>query len=91
MIPDEAVEAAAKAHCEGRGGLKIWEDLPPIVRLVRVNEMRPILEAAAPYMLADLVKKAEDPTAEDMDNYFIDQSDVGGWLRSMANPYRSHP
>lgn len=77
VISDEAVEAARVSYLRE---FNYDENAEYIARLV--------LEAAAPYMLADLVKKADECTTGDMDNYFIDQADVGGWLRSMVNPYR---
>ena len=79
MIPAEAVEAAMRAW-----GVK-GEDQRRIVET--------ILEAAAPHMLAEVLEEAacaaEDPSPEDMDTYFIDQADVGRWLRDRAEAYRT--
>ena len=50
--------------------------------------IRAALEAAAPIIRAECLEEAgdaaDDPSREDMDTYFIDQSDVGRWLRARA-------
>ena len=88
VISDEAVEAAARAIFGDPDG-ETWALQVPAVRERCREDARLALEAAAPHMLADLAKNADECTADDMDNYFIDQADVGGWLRSLTNPYRS--
>ena len=85
-ISDEAVEAAAKIvyRTSGRKRVMDYEE----ARAACVAEAREILEAAAPYIraeaLLDAAQAAIDPTSEDMDKYFIDQSDTGRWLRARA-------
>lgn len=78
MISDEAVEAAHKA----------WRAQSAAEGTIFEYNLRAALEAVAPYIAA-LAKKVDECTAEDMDKYFIDQADVGGWLRALTNPYRS--
>ena len=78
MIPDEAIELALIANWDTEGDQK--------------ERMRAALEAAAPHMMAEVLEEAacaaEDPSPEDMDTYFIDQADVGRWLRDHAEAYR---
>jgi len=97
VIPPEAVEAAAKAAYEvmpvellGRGSPVTWEQLGDSVlgqhhKDQELAKARAALEAAAPHIRAQVLEEAadaaEDPSPEDMDSYFIDQSDVGRWLR----------
>ena len=50
MIPDEAVEAAAKVLAPVP---TVWEGLPDKFRAEYLDIARAALEAAAPYMLAD--------------------------------------
>jgi hypothetical protein len=93
-IPDEAVEAAAIAHFE-TGNPYEWKDLGAEVKAECLGDMTAALEAAAPYIqaqvqaaraeaLEDAADAADDPSREDMDTYFLDQSDVGRWLRARA-------
>jgi len=52
MIPDEAVEAAARAYqsaLEGTGQ-PLWDDLPQERRDTRMRWAREALEAAAPHL-----------------------------------------
>lgn len=65
MIPEAAVEAAAKRHQSSLAecGQPTWEELPGNRRATRVEWMRAALEAAAPHMLADILEDAAN-TAE---------------------------
>lgn len=49
MIPNEAVEAAARAHLDARGEA-IWDDLTQVGRHNRLYWMRAALEAALPLL-----------------------------------------
>lgn len=40
--------------------------------------------AIATEVLEQAAAAAQDPTPKEMDTYFIDQADVGGWLRARA-------
>ena len=42
------------------------------------------VQAARAEALDDAADAADDPSREDMDTYFLDQSDVGRWLRARA-------
>jgi hypothetical protein len=87
VIPAEAVEAAAKALWR-RGRVDPWEDARDYITAEFREDALIALEAAAPYIrsqaLLDAAHAAIDPTSEDMDKYFIDQSDTGLWLRERA-------
>ena len=61
MIPAEAVEAAAERLAGARHGL--WELTPEPKRRLYLRDARLALEAAAPYMLADILEDAAN-TAE---------------------------
>ena len=98
MIPAEAVEAAAKMMA--MSSAEAWSDeqwdnprVHDAYRQPWRDEARRILEAAAPHMMAEVLEEAacaaEDPSPEDMDTYFIDQADVGRWLRDRAEAYRT--
>lgn len=51
MIPEVAVEAAAKAYQDPPIiGRMSWDELAPMVRSIRLQKMRRALEAATPYM-----------------------------------------
>jgi hypothetical protein len=67
-------------------GLAAWQQCP--VGVSPKQQMASILEAAAPIIRAEALEEAgdaaDDPSREDMDTYFIDQSDVGRWLRARA-------
>jgi len=53
VIPDEAVEAAARAAYEFRhGGYKAWDDLAPVEQCEAEAEMRYALRVAAPHLMA---------------------------------------
>lgn len=45
--------------------------------------------ALADEVLDQAAVAAQDPNPEDMDRYFIDQSDVGPWLRARADAERT--
>ena len=62
MIPDAAVEAAARAHQEMRArlGYSTWEELNEMGQVWRLEHMRVALEAAAPHMLAEAKADAWD-------------------------------
>lgn len=51
MIPDEAVEAAAK-EMASRSMAISWDEIAPMVRQIRTKKMRAALEAAAPILLS---------------------------------------
>lgn len=57
------------------------------------DELAAALNAAGLALAADVLEQAaeaaQDPTPEDMDQYFIDQSDAGGWLRARAAAERA--
>ena len=93
MIPAEAVEAAAKASHASRWPNAPWDALNDDARAYARKNARLSLEAAAPHMLAEVLEEAacaaEDPSPEDMDTYFIDQADVGRWLRARAEACRT--
>lgn len=86
-ISNEAVEKAAMAFF-GTLALSKWEDLGPLTKAAYRAKARLALEAAAPIIRAEALEAAadaaEDPSPEDMDTYFIDQADVGRWLRARA-------
>jgi len=52
VIPEAAVEAAAKVTFEGLYDDEVWEDEPPAGRLPYLNQARAALEAAAPHIAA---------------------------------------
>jgi len=56
VIPDEAVEAAAKAYYE-RGG-PFWADVDPAWREEEMSDFRAALEAAAPHLMAHALNEA---------------------------------
>ncbi|QOD06030.1 hypothetical protein [Pseudarthrobacter sp. BIM B-2242] len=57
------------------------------------QEMAAVLDAAGVATAAEVLEKAaeaaEDPTPKDMDDFHIDQADVGPWLRARAAAERS--
>jgi hypothetical protein len=92
-IPEAAVEAVAKGIRDDD-----WPDHEDQIHHPVKDYMsnaRAALEAAAaagfgPVQAAraealdDAADAADDPSREDMDTYFLDQSDVGRWLRARA-------
>ena len=86
-ISNEAVEAAGIAiHNE----ISDWYPLEGVPDLdAHAKELaRKALEASAGIIRAECLEEAadaaDDPSPEDMDGYFIDQADVGRWLRARA-------
>lgn len=57
------------------------------------QELAAALDAAGLALAAEVLEQAaeaaQDPTPEDMDRFFIDQADVGSWLRARAAAERS--
>ena len=58
MIPDEAVEVAARAIFQNQTGMD-WESRSSILRDTWLDDARAALEAAAPHLLAPVVDLAE--------------------------------
>jgi len=73
-IDDEAVHARER-------------DIEAAIAVLAAAGFGPVKEAAAK-ALEDAAEAAADPSPEDMDTYFIDQADVGGWLRARAAAVR---
>ncbi len=80
--------------CDGCGAvIRSWGDETPTfgVDLLATHQAAalsaagfgPVREARAE-ALEDAADAAEDPSPEDMETYFIDQADVGRWLRARA-------
>jgi len=61
VIPEAAVEAAAKAIHEAAGW--DWEDATGWREICATNEARAALEAAAPHMLAPVIDLADELAA----------------------------
>ena len=59
MIPDEAVEAAARAAAKDEEASN-WDDEPQYYRNGWLNRMQVALEAAAPYIRAQALEDAAD-------------------------------
>ena len=59
MIPEAAVEAAAKVTFEGLHDDEKWSDVTPAEREPYERQARAALEAAAPHMLAEVVALAD--------------------------------
>ena len=86
-ISNEAVEAAKEAMCEVTpppGASKAdW-----LAEYGSFALIAGAIAAAAPFIRAEALEEAgdaaDDPSCEDMDTYFLDQSDVGRWLRARA-------
>ncbi len=81
MIPDEAVEAAAKKMAGAAYG--VWELVPEAKRRLYMRTARAALEAAAPHMMAE----AWDAC--------VDEAESLGWMHDAGavdtkarNPYR---
>jgi len=74
VIPEAAVEAAAKAHFENGWGDSVhWEDAEAEARSEALGDMRAALEAAAPHMIQ--AAKAEA----------WDEGHLMGWNEATAN------
>jgi hypothetical protein len=89
-IPEAVVEAVAKGIRDDD-----WPDLEDQIHhpvkdymsnaraALSVAGFGPV-QAARAEALDDAADAADDPSREDMDTYFLDQSDVGRWLRARA-------
>jgi len=52
-IPNEAVEVAAEVLFDNDSGDAVWDEVRELIRDHYRNEVKSVLEAAAPYMHAD--------------------------------------
>lgn len=87
VIPDEAVEAAAKAAYEFRySGYKSWDELTPLAQCDAEAEMQYALLAAAPRMLAEAKAEGWDEGLAAGLAEWDDHQDIGN---EPPNPYRN--
>jgi len=88
-VPDEAVEAAAKALAIVAWGE--WEYVPTALRGRMRRDARITLEAAAPFIaaqaLANAISYADDQAMAGA--YFPDWQNCADMMRAIPNPYRS--
>lgn len=80
MIPAQAVDAAAKVVYELDYGPTGWDGLPDRPRTKYMDDAKAILEAAAPYMLAEARNEGRDT-----------EVDRGRFSDLAPNPYRPTP
>ena len=86
MIPEAAVEAAAKAHFENGWGDSVhWEDAEAEARSEALGDMRAALEAAAPHMIQ--AAKAEAWDEGERAGYINRGSDEDLTADHVENPY----
>jgi hypothetical protein len=87
MISDEAVEAAAKAlAAQGWGG---WEHVPNELRRAFLRDAKITLEAAAPYMLAQVWAEGHHTGWSDRDDDAQSGWTPSGYTSNTPNPYSS--
>ena len=89
MIPEAAVEAAAKAYqsaLEG-AGQPLWDDLPQARRDIRLRWAKEALEAAAPHMMAALADEADRDSKADPGYPYAPSAAAAAhrWLRVKAD------
>ena len=92
MIPDEAVEDAARVYRDQQAelGYPKWDDLPEWGREMRLELMRKALDAASPHLMAQAWDEAIAAAAERQERieYQMQAPDESVDDAPLVNPYR---
>jgi len=91
VIPDAAVEAAAKASFERANPSYVWADVELHWRAAYVENQRAALEAAAPHLMAQALESAAHAFGASVPEgeYSSTPTQVIDWLREYADAYRA--